>query len=177
MIIRNAQVEDAHDLAYVHVSSWQTTYRGIMPDEIFDKLTVENRAKFWARVIEEDRENEALLLAEDATKILGFVSGGKAREDAVEGYDGELYAIYLLQSVQGKGIGRKLIEAFAEQMHQKGYQSMILWVLADNPESRGFYEHMGGKVVAEGTYEIAGATLKTVAYGWPDILSLVPNKE
>ena len=114
-------------------------------------------------------------MAEDEGEIVGFVSGGEQQE-AVEGYDGELYAIYLLQSAQGKGVGRKLMECLANELHAMGYTSMVLWMLAGN-DTGGFYECMGGRVVAEGIYPFRKQELKKLAYGWPDIRALLAEKE
>ena len=38
MIVRPAQLEDAEGIANVHVTSWQTTYTGIIPDEVIKSL-------------------------------------------------------------------------------------------------------------------------------------------
>lgn len=177
-VIRPAVLEDAHAIAHVHVESWKTTYAGIVPASVIEGLdkTFERRKNFWAKQIEDNEPDNVLFVAEDAGEIVGFVSAGESRAEVVEAYDGELYAIYLLQSAQGKGIGRKLIEACAKQLREIGFHSMFLWVLETNTESRGFYEHLGGKRVAEGTFEIAGATLKKLAYGWPDIRSLIRDE-
>ena len=42
---------------------------------------------------------------------------------------------------------------------------MMLWVLKQNP-SRGFYERLGGEVLAEQEIEISGQKYPEVAYGW-----------
>ena len=50
-MIRPATVDDAAAVAHVHVSSWRSTYRGLMPDAVLDSLSVERRAEFWREVI------------------------------------------------------------------------------------------------------------------------------
>jgi hypothetical protein len=40
MIIREAELYDAAAIAIVHVDSWRSTYRGIIPEDyLFDRLT------------------------------------------------------------------------------------------------------------------------------------------
>ena len=88
------------------------------------------------------------------------------------GYSGELYAIYLLQTAQREGMGRRLVSAVARRLAESGHQSMMVWVLADNP-SRGFYEKLGGNPIAEKLVEIAATQLVEVAYGWDDLTRLI----
>jgi GNAT superfamily N-acetyltransferase len=80
-------------------------------------------------------------------------------------YKGEVMAIYILQSQQGKGIGRCLVQAVAKQLHLSGINSMLIWVLANNPACQ-FYAALGGKPVDEKEIEISGKPLIEVAYGW-----------
>jgi ribosomal protein S18 acetylase RimI-like enzyme len=175
--IREAQIGDAVAITFVHIESWKTTYKGIVADSVIEGLdkTRVCREKFWSDVLAAKMKEHILFIAEDDEKIVGFVNGGEIKEN-IEGYDSELYAIYLLQSSQGKGIGRKLTELCAKKLHEQGYQSMLLWVLEANKDSRSFYEHIGAKLVAESTHEIAGKSLKKLAYGWSDIRSLIRNE-
>lgn len=43
MLIRPAHEGDAQGIAHVHTESWKTTYRGIVPDDFLDHLTIESR--------------------------------------------------------------------------------------------------------------------------------------
>jgi hypothetical protein len=52
---------------------------------------------------------------------------------------------------------------------------MILWVFADNP-ARRFYEALGGKMIKESQFEIAGVTRYEVAYGWLDIRTILKGQ-
>lgn len=173
MIIHDATVEDATGIAKVHVSSWQTSYKGLMPDEAIAARSIEQRQSMWERILGDEESQSINLVAEIEGKIVGFASGGSL-QDAVDGFDGELYAIYLLQDAQGKGIGRKLMQTLATRMHRAGYQNLILSVLKNNTKSRGFYEKMGGTLLGESEYQVTeDVTLKTIQYGWKDIRTLV----
>lgn len=174
MTIRPATTDDAAGIAKVHVDSWRTTYAGAMPDDFLAGLTYERRTENWRRVLGEWADTNFTYVAEVEGEIVGFVSGGPLREaDKIPGYTGELYAIYLLESAQGKGLGRQLFEALVEDLIERGHESMLLWVLRDNPSGRGFYEKMGGEVVSEKTFELGGKELVEVRYGWKDIRPLV----
>ena len=80
-----------------------------------------------------------------ADQIIGSVNGGMERLDHPI-YQGELNAIYILESHQRKGIGRELARIVAKRLSQIEIHSMLVWVLADNPACC-FYEKLGGKKV------------------------------
>lgn len=168
MQIRPARDGDALGIAQVHVSSWQSNYRGIVPDDFLQNLTIEPRQRMWQRAIDTGRS--VLQVAEMDERIVGFVSGGTPQAPFKD-YDAELYTIYILADHQGQGIGRKLFTVCVQELATRGHQSMFLWVLADNPDACGFYAHLGGDVVGEGSFDLPSASLKTVAYGWSNLLS------
>jgi GNAT superfamily N-acetyltransferase len=99
--------------------------------------------------------------------IVGFISGGAERTGRL-GYEGELYAIYLLQLAQRQGLGTLLVQHFVCELRARGFGSMAVWVLAANP-FREFYEALGGKVVAEQQIEHGGQSFTESAYGWRDL--------
>lgn len=173
--IRLAQTGDAAGIAKVHVQSWQETYRGIMPDDLLDNLSVERRQRWWETVIAEQLDTSPLFVALIDDEIVAFASGGKARE-AFENYDCELYAIYALKSAQGQGIGRALMEQIAQSLHNLGYKAMRLWVAKGNPTEK-FYAHMGGKPLTEKTETIGETEIIETAYGWPDLQMLLTTKK
>lgn len=47
MKIRKANSVDATSIAKVHVDSWRTTYKGIIPDEFLNNLSYEQRTELW----------------------------------------------------------------------------------------------------------------------------------
>ena len=169
-MIRPAIVNDALDIAGVHVESWRTTYRRLMPDAVLDKLSVSSREKFWYQVLEQGRSQFAFVATDAQGKVVGFVNGGLERgEDPV--YTAELYALYLLKEQQGQGYGKALFKKMAERFLGQNHTAMLLWVLSSNP-SRGFYEKMGGHYLKTKPVDIGGETLEEVAYGWDDLTNL-----
>jgi ribosomal protein S18 acetylase RimI-like enzyme len=175
MIIRPAQLEDAAGIAKVRIDTWRTTYRNIVPAEFLDSMSYEEDAQRRATHLSDPESKTFSYVAEnDEGQIVGFVAGGPERNnDPI--YKGELYAIYILQSYHGQGIGRQLTNVLVEKLLQIGIDSMILWVFADNP-ARRFYEALGGKMIKESQFEIAGVTRYEVAYGWLDIRTILKGQ-
>ena len=170
-MIREATAADAPAIARVHVESWRTTYRGIVPDDVLANLSTARRAQFWVeRLNKSDGLEFAYVVEDDVGAVIGFASGGPEREgDPV--YTGELYAIYLLAGQQGRGIGRRLARRVAERLAAMGHDAMLVWVLAENP-ARHFYATLGGVPVREKAITIGDASLTEVAFGWTDTRAL-----
>ncbi len=85
MLIREANPADALGIARVHVDSWHTTYKGMIPDDIIASRSYEYRERLWTRTLAEQPET-FVYVADEAGEIVGFVSGGSNR-------DNKLYAI------------------------------------------------------------------------------------
>lgn len=170
--IRPARVEDASGIALVHVESWKTTYRGIVPDSYLASLNSESRAQNWKEQL--DAGVSTILIAEDEGHLVGFLCGGESRDKNL-GVDAELYAIYILYQSQRQGIGRALVRSFAKQLANKGFRSVMVWVLEKNP-SVAFYTGLGGTQVAEKQIEIGGAQMTEIALGWQDLADLLEEK-
>ncbi len=169
--IRPAVIADAGGIATVHVASWQTTYRGILPDDLLDRLSVEQRQRQWERILETNEPAYGVFVAvTDDDRIVGFAGGGPTRESDTD-YAGELYSVYLLQTAQRTGTGRRLVGAVARHLVHHGLNSMLLWVATENP-ARLFYEALGGQWLREKEESLGGATLREAAYGWRDISTL-----
>ena len=97
-------------------------------------------------------------------------SGGPIRE-RLAAYDAELYTIYLLEKVQGRGIGKNLLSAVAQALVGRNHTSMIVWVLEQNP-AVCFYEKTGAERLMSKQIEIGGVSLIELALGWPDVAAL-----
>jgi len=172
MQIRKARPEDAERIAWVHLESWKATYPGIIPQAYIDGLRVEDGAARWRERLA-DPKGPVVLVAEDEAGIFGFAAGG-AMVHPVDGFDGELEAIYLLASHHKHGAGAVLVRGMAQALGARGFRSMVVWALKENPAC-GFYQRMGGVLVGEQEIEIGGVTLPEVAYGWRDLRTLAPN--
>jgi len=162
-VIRPATLNDASAIARVHVASWRTTYRGLLPDDFLLSLSETGYAERWKRVVAEGTSK--VYVAEDGGEVLGFSSGGRERAGET-GYEGELYAIYVLDSAQRRGFGRDLVKATVTGLRELGLSDMIIWVLRDNQPARAFYERLGGIYVRAQPITIGLTTLEEVSYGW-----------
>jgi len=155
-------------IAQVHVESWKTTYKGIFPESLLDRLSVSDRTRFWNETLAKPSGRFVTLVAcDEAGRVVGFVCGGAERTGQL-GCDGELQAMYLLEGVQRQGLGTLLIRRFVRELRSAGFNSMAVWVLGRNP-SRRFYEALGGRAITEQQIERGGESYVEIAYGWRDL--------
>lgn len=168
MNIRLASVHDIEGIAQVHLESWKSTYKGIISKSFLSNLAIERRIESWKWTFENLNEDEVIyILEDDFGNIVGFVNGGKSTE-AELGFNAELYAIYLLEEVQGNGYGKLLFNRLIETLKQRNYQSLMLWVLKDNP-SINFYKKLGGQYILEKEIIIGEDKLTEIGLGWKEI--------
>ncbi len=125
MKIRPAVPEDAASIAHVHVASWRTAYRGVVPQAYLDSLEESQFAERWQTWITTET-SASICVAESGGSLCGFAAGGPIRK-RVSLYDGELYAIYLLPEMQRKGIGRALFSHIASELVGQKFKHMLLW--------------------------------------------------
>jgi len=167
--IRPARLEDAPGIAKIHVDSWRSTYAGLIADEFLTALSYERRAQVWSQSLTDPQNICFLYVAETRPgDIIGFVYAGP-EQTGDPTYRSELHAIYLLKQAQGQGLGRKLIFTAMRELCERGFSSMLLWVLKDNLPSRKFYEAVGGECLREKPIEIGSQVLIEVAYGWKNL--------
>lgn len=175
MIIRRARIEDSKAIARVHVDSWRSTYAGMLPEQTLLNLSAtKHEARWWQQVLGRVHRRHYVYVAEDeADGVVGFISGGTSRDRELDA-QGEVYALYLLDSHHGRGVGKALFFKLAQKLGAECGKSLTVWVLANNP-SRFFYEAIGGKRIALRTEVLGDADVQEIAYGWDDIDTLVAS--
>jgi GNAT superfamily N-acetyltransferase len=140
--VRQAELGDATEIARVQTQSWQTSYRGILPDSILDTMNVARRAAKRREIL---LDTSALnLVAYDVTHrdLVGFCNAGPSRRQGP--LVGELYEIYIVEYAKRYGLGRELFESALDWCRENEMTQMIVWVLENNHHARRFYDAMGG---------------------------------
>jgi len=153
LTVRRGTREDVPAVESVRIRAWQVAYRGVVPDEVLDALAVtdERVAHLQARY---DEGLTTTWVAVDGDEVVGMAVVGPCRDDDRAG-EQELYALYVLPSHWGAGVGQALWDAASP--------FTSLWVLRDNPRARAFYGRNGFR--PEATKEIdLGVVLPEVRY-------------
>jgi ribosomal protein S18 acetylase RimI-like enzyme len=144
--VRLAEPKDAAQIAKVHVETWQSAYRGQIPQSYLDSLSVEDRKKKWDSYLAKPEENATTIIGVVDGKIVGFCSVDKTRSDDMDETTGELWAIYVDRDYAGKGVGSALHDKGMNILRERGFKKAILWVLTSNDVTRQWYEKKGWKV-------------------------------
>ena len=166
--IRIATEQDAGSISHVHVESWRSTYKGVVPDNYLAELDELARTANWREWI---ASGVPVFVAIRDGDVVGFISGGPIR-DPIGSYDAELFTIYLLQHVQRSGIGTALLRRLASHLDDNGFKNMAVWVLENNVSS-SFYEKSGALRISSKEIEIGGVLLPVIAYGWPSLRAIL----
>jgi len=171
-LVRVARPGDAGTIAQVQRDSWRTTYAGILPLAVIAREVGRKSEAAWRRRLSLQPAGAATWIAERPEHgIVGFASCGDARKP-IEGLDAEIYALYVLQAHQRRGVGRELVRACARHFVRHGLFGFHLWVLKAN-RARLFYEALGGEVIGERHERLGKHDFAEVAYGWHDLTTLV----
>jgi len=168
MHIREATVDAAPGIARVHVDTWRAAYAGIVPAEHLAGLSYERSEARWRENLARREAGRFTLIAKVDDNVVSFASAGP-EHDGLPGYDGEVYALYVLSAFQRQGIGRTLMLAVVNRLVADGFRAMVIWALKENVKARAFYEALGSVQISEKTIMIGGAELVDVAYGWSDL--------
>lgn len=142
--IRLAEENDCYKLSVLKKSVWETTYRGIYPDDMIDNFDFkkhENRFKFFV-----DSADIDLYVVEVEDKIIGYVSCGKPLYD-YQDYKQEIHLFYLESAYQRLGIGSDLFKMIYEIIKLKGVNKFFISCNKYNLSAQKFYEQMGGRVI------------------------------
>jgi ribosomal protein S18 acetylase RimI-like enzyme len=172
MRVREATRADASAIARLHLDNWRIAYRGIVPDDLLDTITVESRRQHWDGVLAEPGGAEFVYVAEDADgRLLGIASGGPEVGGDPD-YHGELYVLHMRPDAQGRGIGRALMRAVAERLAADGITTLLVWMLRENHSARRFYAALGSQFLREQPAMFEGLLLMDAGYGWLDTVPL-----
>jgi len=176
--IRTAKESDIPALAHIHVEGWKDSYGGLVDQAFLDDLTEEKRATDWGKWLK-DGVMQTLVAENESGMPCGFISFGKLRTPIPGGspirplYTAEIYAIYILNDYQRRGLGQQLMHTAALTLKEMKHKSLCLWVLEKNLRAAGFYKKHGGQRCGKKDIEVGGTKVKEVAFGWRDTRILI----
>ena len=162
IIIRKAVSGEEAAIADVNVRTWQTTYRGSIDGAVLEALP-QRQGERSERMRREVAEGRVMAAFCDG-RLIGFALFGPARDEEFSGL-GEVYALYVLDTYQKMGVGRRLVGAVEDEFRQSGYGGYYIACLTENG-SCAFYEKLGGRRAEEGscTLDGHGYALTTFVY-------------
>ena len=168
--IRAATDNDIQAIAEIHVLSFQTAYRGIVPDEFLNAINVDNRVHGWRSTYDKYPRNLTVAVLPN-DYVLGFCCAGPVVDTQKNApYEFEIYGLHVRQECRRTGIGTQLLnDAFARALKSEQFTTAIVWTLTELVESRRFYERHGGAPFKNGTWKLGPASIPEISYGWQNL--------
>lgn len=148
-IIEELNINNVEAYARIDVLAWKQSYKGIIDDDYLELINTEDEIQKFINKLKNNlnnKSNNAFILKVD-NKYGGILRIRKSKYDNYSDC-GELGALYLLESIKGKGFGRILFEKAIKEFKNMGYNKMVNGCLESNP-SNMFYKHMGGKYIEQ----------------------------
>src|SRR5438093_688050 len=152
MVIRVARGEDAPAMARVIVDTFLSAHRGQLPEAALarrrQEWTYEISERSWTKLLDEiaagTSPRECAYVAEgEGGEVVGLATGGPAEAEFPEN-SGVIHALFVRESHQRRGLGRRLVQAVATQLADLGMATLVLHCWAANSPARRFYEALGG---------------------------------
>ena len=145
--IRNATINDIELIRELTFKVWPQTYSSIISKEQIDymlEMMYSNKSLALQMA-----EGSQFIIVQDTKRPVGVAS---YKPVAINIY--KLDKIYILQTQQGKGIGKFVIDYILQQIKDRGAESLQLQVNRNNINAKSFYEKIGFSIIQEADFEI-----------------------
>jgi ribosomal protein S18 acetylase RimI-like enzyme len=163
-LVRPARESDAESIARVHIESTREAYAPLA--KVWPEPDWDGKKKFWegrlAPCPTDPRRVD--LVAEAQGRVVGFISGGEARQAGI-GVEVEIYVIHVLPEHRGTGIGARLWSEACRRIRGESLCAMYVATLAEL-RCGSFYEHRGGVSARRSARMFHGAPATDVIYIW-----------
>ena len=166
VLIRPATARDAPAIRDLHARCVGDAFAGLLGDALPSAEQRAERERTWAGEIGAPRPRHALLVAERAGRVVGFVAVGPTRDD-----DGDRQTVAELRTVmvdaaqRGTGAGRALMAAGERAMAESGFALATLWVVPANEPAVRCYERAGWRPDGtERVQDVNGREIRSVRY-------------
>ncbi len=160
--VRRAEARDAEAITAVHDMAWRFAYDGMIPAKELARIITRRGPRWWDRAI---RRGTAILVLEVGGAICGYATVGPNRARNLP-QKGEVYEIYMKPEYQGVGLGTRLFLAARRELARFGFETTVVWALADNENACRFYRNAGGRKVARANERFGEVSLTKVAFAW-----------
>lgn len=137
---RPARAEDGVLIARLRHKIWQTTYRGIYPDEMLESFDIAwHTQKDIQRILSPDY---AVFLIVCGERPVGYLNLRR-------GETPHLLSLYVQKEYQNLGIGGKAFAFVREYFRDEGAAFFTCDCQPDNRNAMDFYRHQGGTIIRE----------------------------
>jgi GNAT superfamily N-acetyltransferase len=166
VVLVAAGPDDARAIAALHVTSWRSAYKELIPPAFLAGPVEDDRRMLWeSRLSVPDDARLVLKAVADRGTMVGFTC---VLRDADPAWGPLLDNLHVTPDFKGRGIGALLLQASrAWSSAVSPGRPMHLWVIEGNAQARRFYDRQGGEVVERQIQELtAGILVPALRYVW-----------
>ena len=136
-----ARSGDEKILAYIQTESWKAAFSGILSSEELERSTdLEKAESMYRNVLSQDFVN---LVIEYVDRSPHCIAGWSQNRSDLGANVAELICIHSLCDQWHQGYGSIMMHHILDDIKEKGYSEVILWVFEKNRNARRFYEKHG----------------------------------
>lgn len=157
--IRTAEPGDVPALAALAKRTWCDAFgEGVSPEDQNAELEEGRSETYFAAALKE----KVILVAEEAGALLGYVQFGDVTIPEVEVQPGDqsLNRLYVETAMQGRGLGRSLLEAALQHPRLAHASRIFLAVWDENERAVRLYESFGFQRVGKTTFTIGAEVME-----------------
>jgi len=141
---RKANMNDCYVIAKLKGIVWNTTYKGIYPDEKLLGYDIDKNTLIFQKIV--NNPDLEIYVAVHDTTIVGFMTCGKPYRPFLH-FQQEIGLLYILKEYQRQGIGRSFFDIARKQVVEKGFKEFFVSVNIKNYSAQKFYIAMGGEII------------------------------
>jgi diamine N-acetyltransferase len=146
--IRPAELEDINTIGFLAQQIWPDTYGKIIsPEQMYYMIGLFYSPASLRRQIVEDHHR--FIIVEQDEEAIGFASWSEMADPGLY----KLHKLYVLPGIQGRGLGRAVLQFIYDAIRPEGATGLRLNVNRYN-KARQFYERVGFSVVGEEDVDI-----------------------
>lgn len=169
MITRIATQADIPAIAQIYTDSWLRTYRGLLPDDYLDAMSVEISAAKWAKYLEADHQvvYVATTEADEVCALLALKLFTPDDRCAL------VDSLHVEHQRTGQGIGKLLLRQAAEHAQQHNIERFVIEAVVGNDRAIAVYKRLGARVLRQFHDIVDGMHTESVELMWDDITVLL----
>ncbi len=157
--IRAATARDVPALSRLAKRTWSDAFGGgIAPEDEAHELEEGRSETYFENALRE----KTILVAEAGDELLGYVQFGDVDITGVDAQPGDrgLHRLYVETGLQGRGLGRSLMEAALQHPQLAEAKRIYLQVWEENERAVRLYESLGFRRAGSTTFTIGSELME-----------------
>jgi ribosomal protein S18 acetylase RimI-like enzyme len=142
--VRIARPHDASAVGLAQAAVWRAAYGTVLPQEVVEEFDGPSFARVWRDSLNTPPSpRHVLLVACAGEQVVGFAAVGPSIDPDADETSGEVLALGVHPDARCSGHGSRLLNAAVDTLRGKGFNSMSVWLLARDEDTRAFLTAAG----------------------------------